>query len=211
MACSRDVMADTLKTGCWDLAGREERFDSSTIAPLSPFVMTFSFHDLLSVSPWNVSATRDDFFCSLAFVEPFEIPLDPARKRSECFKTCSKKSFLMNSLTRTTSGAYGDAPPNAKRAVTSCSAADARSAVRSTIAMILFRGETSCEYVGGLICFSWKTCTQDDSESEEGSEEMTAKVSDSRASVSSFRSKEGSARRLFSSYSKVRQREVYRE
>lgn len=110
----------------------------------------------------------------------------------------------MNSLTRTRSGAYGDVPPKAKRAVTSCSAADARSAVRSTIAMTLFRGDTSCEYVGELTCFSWKTWRQADSESEGGSDEMTAKVSDSRASVSSFRSRDGSARRLFSSYTDVR-------
>jgi hypothetical protein len=57
-------------------------------------------------------------------------------------------------LTRTRSGAYGDVPPNAKRAATSCSAAEARSAVRSTIAMTLFRDDTSCEYVGEPICFS---------------------------------------------------------
>jgi hypothetical protein len=38
---------------------------------------------------------------------------------------------------------------------------------------------------------------------------MTAKVSDSRASVSNFRSREGSARRLFSSFRQLDDEETH--
>jgi hypothetical protein len=105
----------------------------------------------------------------------------------------------MNSFTKTTSGAYGDVPPNANRAATNCSAANAMSAVRSTIATTLLLGETSCEYVGWSIGVSCKTERHDNKDSAEGLDEMTAKVSASSASASNFRRREGSARRLFSS------------
>lgn len=110
--------------------------------------MTFNLHDLLVDRAWKDSAILEFFFGSRAVVEPLATPFEPAKERIECLSTCSRKSFLMNSLTRTMSGAYGEVPLNAKRAVTSCSAANARSAVRSTIATTLPCEDTSCEYAG---------------------------------------------------------------
>ena len=130
----------------WEIfGGRLEGADSSMMAPVSPEVIVDSFQDLVSVSDFSVSAMGEDRWFELC--EDLEVPFatepEAAIKRIACFNTCSRKSFLMYSFTRTISGAYGDVPPNAKRAVTRCSAADARSAVRSTIAMTLRFGETS--------------------------------------------------------------------
>ena len=198
MACSREVMGEMANIGWLDFGGRVERCESSTTAPLSPWVTTFVFQDLLSCRDLKASAMGEVFLESL--FEPLAALLEPARKRIECVNTCSRNSFLMNSFTSTTSGAYGEEPPNANRAVTSCSAADAKSAVRSTMAMTLLLDETSCEYVGFLTCDSWRTWRLVERSSDEGLDEMIANVSDSIASDSSLRSSDGRARRLFSSY-----------
>ena len=162
----------------------------------------FERHDLLFSRNFKVSNVLEPFFSALSAGssgEPFTASSDDARYGIANFNACSRNSFFTNSLTKTRSGPYGELPPNAKRAVTRCSAAVARSAVRSTIAMVLLWGETSCLYVGWWTCVSWSTCRHVASASCDGVEETTAKVSGSRTS-SVLRRSGVRARRLFSSY-----------
>lgn len=55
----------------------------------------------------------------------------------ECLRSACKKSFLVNSLTKMTSGAYGDLPLNENRALTRAFAVSSKFAVLSTIAAVI--------------------------------------------------------------------------
>lgn len=92
-------------------------------------------------------------FCRSAMndLRPFSLLLDfsalplstispPSRAPMACRTSACRKSFLVYSLTKMTSGAYGLFPPKAKRAFTSALAASSKSACLSTIARVVEEG-----------------------------------------------------------------------
>ena len=149
LPCELLLCAVESRMGEFNFAGREVTLDRSTIAPLEPSVTTLVCHEVLLSSALSVSVVVfDPRFCLHEvgdFAEPFDAASSvEARYGITNFRACSRNSFFTYSLTKMRSGAYGELPPNANRAVTRCSAAAIRSAVRSTTAMALVCGEASC-------------------------------------------------------------------
>lgn len=81
-------------------------------------------------------------------------------KFTEAAVSATRKGFLTNSLTRTTSSAWGERPPKLNLATTSASAARVRSAVLSTTAMLrafeAVGGKMALGMAAGLPEASWK-------------------------------------------------------
>lgn len=104
-------------------------FCTSRIPPFEPDVTTLTPASFLSVS------IALPFLPTFSPSFPFATPLLPsAMYRMLSCTTAFRKDSFANSFTSTTSGAYGDRPLNANRAVTIAFAAAPKSAFRSTMA-----------------------------------------------------------------------------
>lgn len=176
---------------------------TSKTPPFVPAVTTltpasvFSSSTMLSLLP---------AFPSL--LPPLAAPLVVAVPPSAIYRILSptaavRNASLANSLTSTTSGAYGERPPKAKRAVTRALAAAAMSALRSTMAMERAVGAETRDFVVGSMSLSpfWRRerTVGEVRKDGGGRVEVRAKMSGSRAVVRIWRRQAGRAWRVGSS------------